>query len=68
MQAPIRIIEGSVEGLPNRIHEVIDHHVAATPDHPALIDDKGQLTYRELDRTVGRVAEALHALGIRAGR
>ncbi len=67
MQAPIRIIEGSVEGLPNRIHEVIDHHVAATPDHPALIDDKGRLTYRELDRTVGRVAEALQALGIRAG-
>ncbi|PWT86540.1 MAG: long-chain fatty acid--CoA ligase [Proteobacteria bacterium] len=56
-----------MEGLPNRIHEVIDQHVAATPDHPAVIDDKIRLTYRELDRTVGRVADALHSLGIRGG-
>ncbi|WP_349631537.1 class I adenylate-forming enzyme family protein [Bradyrhizobium tropiciagri] len=60
-------VVGSVEGLPNRIHEVIDRHVAATPDHPALIDDTIRLTYRELDRTVGGVAEALRGLGIRAG-
>jgi long-chain acyl-CoA synthetase len=62
-QAPV----GSVEGLPNRIHEVMDRHVDATPDHLALIDDKTRLTYRELDRAVGSVVEALHALGIRAG-
>lgn len=67
MQASTQIAEGSVEGLPNRIHEVIADHVAATPDHLALIDDKMRLTYRELDRTVGRVAEGLQALGIRAG-
>ncbi|HEX9211546.1 MAG TPA: long-chain fatty acid--CoA ligase, partial [Bradyrhizobium sp.] len=67
MQASTQVAEGSVEGLPNRIHEVIDHLVEATPDHLALIDDKMRLTYRELDRTVGRVAEALQELGIRGG-
>ncbi|MBN4668521.1 AMP-binding protein, partial [Pandoraea nosoerga] len=56
-----------MEGLPNRIHEVIDYHVAATPDHPALIDDSTRLTYRELDGAVSRVADALQALGIRPG-
>ncbi|RZN25994.1 long-chain fatty acid--CoA ligase [Bradyrhizobium sp. Leo121] len=53
--------------LPNRIHEVIDRHVAATPDRTALIDDGGSLTYRELDRAIGGTADALRALGIRAG-
>lgn len=67
MQASNQVAEGSVEGLPSRIHEVMDRHVEATPDHIALIDDRTRLTYRELDRTVGRVAEALQALGIRGG-
>jgi acyl-CoA synthetase (AMP-forming)/AMP-acid ligase II len=58
---------GSVQGLPNRIHEVIDRYVAATPDRLALVDEKTGLTYRELDRAVGGVAEALRGLGIRAG-
>ncbi|MBO4227455.1 AMP-binding protein [Bradyrhizobium neotropicale] len=53
--------------LPNRIHEVIDRHVAATPDRTALIDDGGSLTYRELDRAIGGTADALRALGVRAG-
>jgi len=57
----------TLEDLPNRIHEVMDRHVGATPDRLALVDDKTRLTYRELDRTVGSVAEALQALGIRAG-
>jgi acyl-CoA synthetase (AMP-forming)/AMP-acid ligase II len=58
---------GSLEGLPNRIHEVMDRYVAETPDRPALIDDKTRLTYRELDQAVSGVAEALRALGVRAG-
>ncbi|MEW6645090.1 MAG: AMP-binding protein [Pseudomonadota bacterium] len=45
----------------------MDRHVAATPDHLALVDDKTRLTYRELDRAVSGVAQALQALGIRAG-
>jgi len=56
-----------LNGLPNRIHEVIDRPLAATPDRVALIDDGGQLTYRELDRAVSETADALRALGVRAG-
>jgi long-chain acyl-CoA synthetase len=53
--------------LPNRIHEVMNAHVAATPDRPALIDDNATMTYRELGRAVEGTADALRALGIRAG-
>jgi long-chain acyl-CoA synthetase len=53
--------------LPKRIHEVMDPHVAATPDLTALIDDNATLTYRELDRAVKGATDALRALGIRAG-
>jgi acyl-CoA synthetase (AMP-forming)/AMP-acid ligase II len=53
--------------LPNRIHEVIDRHVAASPERIALIDDKVALTYRELDRAVRGTTDALRVLGIRAG-
>jgi long-chain acyl-CoA synthetase len=53
--------------LPNRIHEVMDPYVAATPDRTALTDDNTTLTYRELDRVVGSAADALRVLGIRAG-
>ncbi|VIO71246.1 Long-chain-fatty-acid--CoA ligase [Bradyrhizobium ivorense] len=67
MLAMTQVEEGSVEGLPNRLHEVMDHHVGATPDRMALVDDKMWLTYRELDQVVGRVTEALRALGIRPG-
>jgi long-chain acyl-CoA synthetase len=65
--ASTQMAVGSVQGLPNRIHEVIDRYVAATPDRLALVDEKTGLTYRELDRAVGGVAEALRGLGIRAG-
>ncbi|HVI14010.1 MAG TPA: AMP-binding protein, partial [Pseudolabrys sp.] len=57
----------TLEGLPGRIHEVMDRHVAATPDRPALIDDRTTLTYSALDRAVRLVAAKLRALGIRAG-
>jgi long-chain acyl-CoA synthetase len=53
--------------LPNRIHEVIDPHVAATPDRTALIDDNANLTYRELDRAVQGTVDGLRALGICGG-
>jgi acyl-CoA synthetase (AMP-forming)/AMP-acid ligase II len=56
-----------MEGLPGRIHEVIDRHVAATPDRLALIEDGGALSYRELDRAIKQTADALSALGVRAG-
>ncbi|MFL6790301.1 MAG: class I adenylate-forming enzyme family protein [Bradyrhizobium sp.] len=53
--------------MPNRLHEVIDQPIAAGPDRVALIDDSASLTYRELDRAVSGTADALRALGIRAG-
>ena len=56
-----------VNTLPHRIHEVMDAHVVASPDRTALSDDKASLTYRELDRAVGDAADALRALGVRAG-
>jgi long-chain acyl-CoA synthetase len=56
-----------VNTLPHRLHEVMDPHVAASPDRTALIDDKARLTYREFDRAVGGAVDALRALGIRAG-
>ena len=55
------------DGLPNRIHQVMDRHAAATPDRAALTDDGAAMTYRELDRAVSGTADALLALGIRAG-
>ena len=54
-------------GLPERIDAVIEKPVAESPDHPALIDDTGSWTYRELDRSVVEIAEGLRSLGIRAG-
>ena len=54
-------------GLPDRIHQVIDRHVRETPNRLALIEDGGSLSYRELDRTMRETADALRALGIRAG-
>jgi long-chain acyl-CoA synthetase len=56
-----------LNSLPNRIHEVINRPLAATPDRVALIDDGANLTYREFDHTVRETADALRALGIRAG-
>lgn len=65
--ASTQMAVGSLEGLPNRIHEVMDQYVAETPDQPALIDDKMRLTYRELDQAVSDVAKALRGLGVRPG-
>jgi long-chain acyl-CoA synthetase len=65
---PIEITPAEIlEDLPNRIHAVIDAHVAAAPDRMALIEDEESLSYRELDRAVRGTADALAALGIRGG-
>ena len=53
--------------LPRRIHEVIDRHAIETPDRLALIEDGAAMSYRELDRAVRATADALGALGVRAG-
>jgi long-chain acyl-CoA synthetase len=54
-------------GLPRRIHEAADRHVAESPDRIALIEDCRIWTYRELNRSVAEVAAALGSLGVRAG-
>ena len=56
-----------LESLPNRMHQVLERHVAATPDSVALIEDGETLTYRQFDRTVSRTTDALREFGIRAG-
>jgi long-chain acyl-CoA synthetase len=53
--------------LPDRIHQVFDRHVIATPDNVALVEDGDRLTYRQFDRAVTGTAEALREFGIRAG-
>jgi long-chain acyl-CoA synthetase len=54
-------------GLPSRIHQIADRHIAESPDRIALVEDGRSWTYRELDRSVAEIAAALRALGIRAG-
>jgi len=56
-----------LESLPNRIHEVFDRYVAATPDSVALVEDGEELTYRQFDRAVTGTTKALREFGIRAG-
>ena len=56
-----------LESLPNRIHQVFHHHVVATPDSVALIEDGEALTYRQFDRAVTGTTNALRERGIRAG-
>jgi len=54
-------------GLPGRIHEVIDLHVAESPDRVALIEDGASWSYRDLDQRVSEIATVLSSLGIRPG-
>jgi long-chain acyl-CoA synthetase len=60
-------LAGITAGLPRRIHEIYGRHAAEFSDRVALIDDGVSWTYRELDRSVTRIAEALRCLGVRAG-
>jgi long-chain acyl-CoA synthetase len=56
-----------LESLPNRIHQVFERYVAATPNSIALVEDGETLTYRQFDRAVSETVDALRELGIRAG-
>ena len=58
---------GILESLPNRIHQVFDPYVAATPDSVALVEDGESLTFRQFDRAVTGTTDALRELGIRGG-
>jgi long-chain acyl-CoA synthetase len=56
-----------VADLPQRLHQVINWHVADAPEHPALVEDDRAWTYGELHQAVQQLATALQALGIRPG-
>lgn len=65
MRARIRVLpqllgRGSSLGLVSQIH------ADARPDHPAVIDRRGALTWRELDGRANQLARGLEALGIGA--
>src|SRR5215469_15308460 len=66
-QAERKVAASILESLPNRIHQVFHHHVVATPDSVALIEDGETLTYRQFDRAVTGTTNALRELGIRPG-
>ncbi|MEU2180424.1 amino acid adenylation domain-containing protein [Streptomyces thermolilacinus] len=51
--------------VPATLPELFAEQVAAHPDAPALRDDDGVLTYRELDRAAERLAARVAALGVR---
>lgn len=46
------------------LHELIETRAASTPDHVALADAQGALTYHELNRRANRLAHALRACGV----
>ena len=56
-----------LNGLPDRLHHAMDRAVAETPDHPALIDDSGTWSYRQLSDAVQSTASGLQSLGVRPG-
>lgn len=53
-----------VTGGATTLADLIDRHVAATPDAPAVVGEQSQtLTYRELDRRANRLAAWLRGRG-----
>jgi long-chain acyl-CoA synthetase len=54
-------------GLPPRLHEVIDRHVAERPDQPALADGRDVWSYRVFAAAVDAVTRDFERLAIRPG-
>jgi amino acid adenylation domain-containing protein len=50
-----------------RLERLILDAAERHPDRPAIKDDDGELSYRELDALAGRAARALAELGVRRG-
>jgi acyl-CoA synthetase (AMP-forming)/AMP-acid ligase II len=56
-----------LKGLPDRVHEVIDPHVAERPQHPAFVECGRVWTYRAFADAVNAVTGELVYLHIRPG-
>ncbi|PUA36864.1 non-ribosomal peptide synthetase, partial [Paenibacillus elgii] len=46
------------------IHQLFEEQAERTPDHPAVVFEGQQLTYRELNERANRLARTLQALGV----
>lgn len=57
----------SVDGLPERICDVVSPWVQRTPDHPALVEASGMWTYRQLASAIAQAKQWLGNLGVRPG-
>lgn len=53
--------------MPDRLHQTMDRAVAATPDHPALVDGAVTWSYRQLSESVQQIGSSLRKLGVRPG-
>jgi natural product biosynthesis luciferase-like monooxygenase protein len=49
------------------VHQMIGQQAARTPEAVAIVDARGQLTYRELDSSAGALASQLGSLGVGRG-
>jgi long-chain acyl-CoA synthetase len=56
-----------LQGLPNRIHEVVVRHVVERPDHLAFVEEATSWSYRRFADAVDAVTADFARLGIRAG-
>jgi long-chain acyl-CoA synthetase len=56
-----------LQGLPERLHEVISRHVAERPDHPALVENGRVWSYGAFFDAVNCVADELRGLAVRPG-
>ncbi len=51
-------------GSPTCLHALIEEQAARTPDAPAILDERGTLTYRELDQQANQLAAGLGLRGV----
>jgi amino acid adenylation domain-containing protein len=60
--------QGEPAGAPAEcLHDLFEEQVRRTPDAVAVVDDNGELTYRQLDQRADHIAGALAARGIGRG-
>ncbi|WP_433581350.1 amino acid adenylation domain-containing protein [Paenibacillus amylolyticus] len=50
------------------MHQLFEEQVERTPDHPAVVFENRQLTYRELNQKSNQLARLLQAKGVQAGQ